>query len=226
MQFLSHFFLAFRVKHGFVFDLIDSDYQDPSITNVSMIVCKKGYTLPRPGNNKLFCRNSQWVGGRGSDSGESPLPSCQLIDCGRPPTPANAKLIDAEAFSYKSNALVVCYQDYVLTIGQGQGPKVTGVKRTKVTCSADGNWRARVKMLNSHYDSFVPLNMVNCRPLECPQPDAISLGMVEFSGLTVGSMARYSCQRGYIMHGRAQRRCMPNGHWSFTKPLCTLPRNL
>ena len=81
-----------------------------------------------------------------------------------------------QAFSYKSNALVVCYQDYVLTIGQGQGPKVTGVKRTKVTCSADGNWRARVKMLNSHYDSFVPLNMVNCRPLECPQPDAISLG--------------------------------------------------
>ena len=81
-----------------------------------------------------------------------------------------------QAFSYKSNALVVCYQDYVLTIGQGQGPKVTGVKRTKVTCSADGNWRARVKMLNSHYDSFVPLNMVNCRPLECSQPDAISLG--------------------------------------------------
>ena len=55
-SFFLIFFRAFRVKHGFVFDLIDSDYQDPSITNVSMIVCKKGYTLPRPGNNKVFCR--------------------------------------------------------------------------------------------------------------------------------------------------------------------------
>ena len=46
----------------------------------------------------------------------------------------------------------------------------------KITCSADGLWKARLMMRNSQYHSYVPVNMLSCRPLECPQPDAITLG--------------------------------------------------
>ena len=64
---------------------------------------------------------------------------------------------------------------------------------------------------------------IKCLPMKCDVPDAPQNGMVEFSGLDVGSMARYSCERQYELQGRAQRRCQhPEGTWSHKAPNCTL----
>ena len=80
------------MKNGFIFDVLDqhSDYyQDTAITNVTQVVCKNGYTLDRPDMNKVFCRNSEWVGGH---SGGGVMPSCKIVNCGKPSAPAHSKL--------------------------------------------------------------------------------------------------------------------------------------
>ena len=37
---------------------------------------------------------------------------------------------------------------------------------------------------------------------------------------TVGSVARFSCRRGYELTGHRTRRCRINGVWSFGRPTC------
>ena len=69
----------------------------------------------------------------------------------------------------------------------------------------------------------IPINIddIRCVPMKCDVPDAPQNGMVEFSGLDVGSMARYSCERQYELQGRAQRRCLnPEGRWNHEAPRC------
>ena len=72
-------------------------------------------------------------------------------------------------------------------------------------------------------DVKMEIDDITCLPLKCKVPEAPQNGMVEFSGLEVGSMARYSCERQYELQGRAQRRCQnPEGTWSHQAPNCTL----
>ena len=72
-------------------------------------------------------------------------------------------------------------------------------------------------------DVKMEIDDITCLPLKCEVPEAPQNGMVEFSGLEVGSMARYSCERQYELQGRAQRRCQnPEGTWSHQAPNCTL----
>ena len=67
----------------------------------------------------------------------------------------------------------------------------------------------------------IAIDNVKCMPMKCDVPNAPQKGMVEFSGLDVGSMARYSCERQYQLKGRAQRRCLyPEGRWSYDAPRC------
>ena len=37
----------------------------------------------------------------------------------------------------------------------------------------------------------IELSAVKCRPMRCPFPEDTQKGMVEFSGLSIGSMARF-----------------------------------
>ena len=40
---------------------------------------------------------------------------------------------------------------------------------------------------------LLPFTNIRCHPIECEFPEDTRHGMVEFSGLRVGSMARYVC---------------------------------
>ena len=56
---------------------------------------------------------------------------------------------------------------------------------------------------------------VSCGFLDSPKN-----GLVSFSGITVGSIAQYSCFPGYLLAGVAKRTCGTNGQWSDEAPTC------
>lgn len=43
---------------------------------------------------------------------------------------------------------------------------------------------------------------------------------------TIGSIATYSCQTGYFLAGRSERRCEEGGLWSGVPPSCEKGSNL
>ena len=56
---------------------------------------------------------------------------------------------------------------------------------------------------------------LNCGPLSDPLN-----GQVDVSSTSVGSLATYQCNIGYILVGVTQRICQPNGQWSNSEPIC------
>ena len=56
---------------------------------------------------------------------------------------------------------------------------------------------------------------LNCGPLSDPLN-----GQVDVSSTSVGSLATYQCNIGYILVGVTQRICRPNGQWSNSEPIC------
>ena len=49
----------------------------------------------------------------------------------------------------------------------------------------------------------------------------IANGRVVLSGLTVGSLASYTCNTGFNLVGNSARTCQSNGLWSGVEPFCT-----
>lgn len=275
-----------KVKNGFAIEAESSLYDDVigsnvAITNVSLIVCKKGFSLERSRSDKLVCHNSRWTelntgddstapsssiastsstdsaeggtttllgssrlmdGSSSSVNSQGQLPTCQLINCGHPPLMAHSKLLSVpSSYSFNSRAIVTCLQDYEFMVlashqdflqNYSQKQKVRQ-KRLVISCSTDGIWKA-LSVTTKHQTGYggnkkggrfktlgsIPLSMLQCRPKECNPPPYITDGMVEFSGLRVGSMARYSCEKGFILKGRGQRRCLPTARWSHSQPYC------
>lgn len=46
-------------------------------------------------------------------------------------------------------------------------------------------------------------------------------GQVEVTGQTLGSVATYSCEDGFVLMGDRARECGPAGQWSGEAPVCT-----
>ena len=57
--------------------------------------------------------------------------------------------------------------------------------------------------------------IVTCDKLRDPRN-----GDVDLTGITVGSKARYSCNRGFDLKGDQIRKCQSNGQWSGIEPVC------
>ena len=47
-------------------------------------------------------------------------------------------------------------------------------------------------------------------------------GSVEITGLSVGSVATYSCMEGLELNSTAVRTCLDDGSWSGTEPACSM----
>jgi hypothetical protein len=62
-----------------------------------------------------------------------------------------------------------------------------------------------------------------CNFLECVMPANPGNGQVSVpSGLGVGSVAKYSCNPGYVISpaSNVERTCMMNGNWTAAQPAC------
>ena len=48
----------------------------------------------------------------------------------------------------------------------------------------------------------------------------IQRGSAKYTGTSIGSLATYQCEEGYLLAGNSQRICQSNGHWNGSTPEC------
>ena len=56
--------------------------------------------------------------------------------------------------------------------------------------------------------------------VRCPRLDDPDNGDVKHTGLTPGSKAIHSCDRGFVLKGNKIRICQKNGYWTGKPPVC------
>ena len=59
--------------------------------------------------------------------------------------------------------------------------------------------------------------------ITCPTDGVISApenGDVSVGEITLGSVATYTCNDGYVFNGDSTRTCQADGTWSGDKPIC------
>lgn len=63
---------------------------------------------------------------------------------------------------------------------------------------------------------------VKCQPCisDCLEPVSIDNGEVTHDAIIAGSVAQYSCQRGFRLAGRRDRLCLVTGEWEGKVPTC------
>ena len=87
-----------------------------------------------------------------------------------------------------------------------------GRETFSVTVTAAGG---RVQVVDGRGTAQVVI-VDGCGPL--PPPDN---GIVDVPITTVGSVATYSCDNGFLVSGNSQRICQMDGFWSGSAPTCS-----
>ncbi|XP_052795625.1 sushi, von Willebrand factor type A, EGF and pentraxin domain-containing protein 1-like [Mya arenaria] len=119
---------------------------------------------------------------------------CQIKDCNELEEPANGKFV-RNGTTYESVGVFYCKNGYDL-IGDDT-----------VYCQDSGEW-----------NGTTPL----CKIRECPVPDGINNGLVNYTAHEFMSVVAYECYPGYVLVGDATRTCESNGNWSSVHPVCTI----
>jgi hypothetical protein len=156
--------------------------------------CDAGYA--KSGSNPVCAATGVW----------GAAPSCAPVDCGAPPTVANAGiptvsggLGGGNSSTYGATAAYACNSGYLAT---GSNP----------LCGAGGAWGAAP----------------SCAPVDCGVPPVVAhAGTPTVSGGagggatdTFGATAAYTCNSGYAKSG-ANPACAASGSWG-PAPTCTL----
>ena len=61
---------------------------------------------------------------------------------------------------------------------------------------------------------------IMCAAIRCENLQAPRYGSVKQSGSTVGSQGVYDCNKGFTLKGNKIRKCLFNGQWSGSQPVC------
>ncbi|KAG9345033.1 hypothetical protein JZ751_009574 [Albula glossodonta] len=148
--------------------------------------CSTGTTLYGSAERMCF-PNGTWSGKQ---------PTCKLVQCGNPGTPANSRVFHMEGTSYSHSVVYTCMDRYLLS-----GSPVR-------QCLANGTWSG---------------NPPNCTIINCGDPGTPAKGLRYGDDFTVGQNITFLCQPGYIMdpNDSATRTCTLNGTWSGYTPTCT-----
>ena len=72
----------------------------------------------------------------------------------------------------------------------------------------------------AHINNLMQLYAFLCLKAACEYLDDPRYGEVRQSGTKVGSIATYSCNRGFKLVGDSKRRCQYDGKWSGEEPVC------
>ncbi|XP_017779814.1 PREDICTED: uncharacterized protein LOC108565063 isoform X2 [Nicrophorus vespilloides] len=114
--------------------------------------------------------------------------------CGRPEQPPNSTMI-AQNFNVGANVEYTCDEGHLLV-----GP-------TTRTCLDTG-----------FYNEFPPV----CKRIQCGYPADIANGEYTLLNNSIGYLSRviYTCDKGYLMVGRAQLACDIDERWNGPPPRC------
>ena len=66
--------------------------------------------------------------------------------------------------------------------------------------------------------------MVYSISAQCP-PVLLENGIIVRGGSEIGNVAQFQCDDMFKMSGNSTRQCLPNGHWSGSKPECKHKNN-
>ncbi|KAM4616033.1 sushi domain-containing protein 1 isoform 2-T3 [Polymixia lowei] len=116
--------------------------------------------------------------------------SCQVIDCGQPPSVKDTVLLSATGTRYGSVAMFGCDDSSVWRSGNNSS-----------VCSADGAWKGPTMV---------------CEELLCGSPPLIKSAEQVWNGnSTPGSTVLYFCKEGFHNKGGNNLSlCNENGHWT------------
>jgi hypothetical protein len=102
------------------------------------------------------------------------------------------------------------------TINIPQDALVEGRETFSITVTAG----ARAQVVDGRGTAQVVI-VDGCGPLPPPEN-----GNVDASITTVGSVATYSCNNGFLISGDSQRNCQMDGFWSGSAPTCLGTMNI
>ncbi|XP_074641314.1 sushi, von Willebrand factor type A, EGF and pentraxin domain-containing protein 1-like [Tubulanus polymorphus] len=105
--------------------------------------------------------------------------------------------VNASGFQFGDDAVYACDTGFILT-----GSNLR-------SCSHFGNW--------TESDPI-------CKEVECPPPVHYVHSDVAYNGVSVNSMATYSCDIGFEMEGLKDRICQIDGTWIGDPPICNAIR--
>ena len=110
---------------------------------------------------------------------------------------------------FSSKAIVTCFKNYRFGLKPNSSNSSQPLRSVKVrqerlviTCGSDGQWKVLSLTILNDSDTGgggasgrklmtgTALSRLHCQSRACPAPPYVKNGMVEFSGLRVGSMAR------------------------------------
>uniref|UniRef100_A0A3B4ZS29 C3/C5 convertase n=1 Tax=Stegastes partitus TaxID=144197 RepID=A0A3B4ZS29_9TELE len=80
-------------------------------------------------------------------------------------------------------------------------------------CQPNGSWRPAPRRFPTQ----------RCKIVECPDPNVLEYGNVNppQEKYLVTNVTTYDCYSGYTLRGSTSRRCLPNGKWSGSTPICS-----
>lgn len=120
-------------------------------------------------------------------------PTCTFVDCGSlPPLPEG--MVTTDRTSFGGTATYTCNPGFTLNGAPTR------------TCRAGGSWSGSAP---------------TCDPVDCGSLTPPANGDVVAPTTTLGSIASYFCDAGFMMSGgTASRTCQTDGTWDGTPPMC------
>ncbi|TKS92960.1 Sushi, von [Collichthys lucidus] len=168
--------------------------QDHSFGVTIFYSCFPGFQLV--GHDHLTCEEFGW---------SSSVPVCVPSDCGLPPhidfgeyvrvggdTGTLASPMDLN-FLHGTLIEYSCHKGYDLS------------SPTRLVCQEDGGWNGTAP---------------SCVPAECETPPNPEHGWVNVTDTSLGSMVRYTCEKGYELEGEPVRQCLSGRLWTKDAPVC------
>ncbi|XP_072466206.1 CUB and sushi domain-containing protein 2 isoform X1 [Notamacropus eugenii] len=147
--------------------------------------CEPGYVLR--GSSERTCHvNGSWSGTQ---------PECEVLSCGNPGTPSNARVVFNDGLVFSSSIIYECREGYY----------ATGLLSRH--CSVNGTWTG---------------SSPECTVINCGDPGIPANGIRLGSDFTYNKTVTYQCVPGHMMESdRASvLRCTKDRVWNGTKPLC------
>ncbi|XP_067329772.1 CUB and sushi domain-containing protein 2 isoform X5 [Anolis sagrei] len=147
--------------------------------------CEPGYMLR--GSLQRACQaNGTWSGTQ---------PECEVISCGNPGTPSNARVIFNDGLVFASSIIYKCREGYYST----------GVLSRH--CTVNGTWTGSTP---------------ECTVINCGDPGIPANGIRLGSDFTYNTSVVFQCMPGYMMESdRASAlMCTKDRTWNGTRPVC------